>query len=263
MYDLSKFHLRTGRMGAPLPPVYDAFDDFKIRFRRGGTSLIAGQPGSFKSVLALNMMASWVRNGMTSMYFSADSDEDTAARRVFGIMTDKDSETVEQMFRRRKYDEITPVLQKVSAARFVYRALDIDKIADHLELYQIAHGDYPDVVFIDNLINFASSSQDWGGMIDLQNELDQLARETRSHVCVLHHVTDAFPSGVPVPRSAIQGKVTQIPRLVLTVAAVEAQLMIAVVKHTNGPQWPDASKWMNFQVYPSLRVHDVTREGYR
>lgn len=260
MYDLAKFHTRTGRMGAPLPEVWGAFTDVKVRFRRGGTSLIAGQPGNFKSIIALNMMVSWVQQGMTAVYFSADSDEDTAARRVYGIISDTDTESVEQLFRHKRYNVVVPVLHTVAAARFEYRALDIDGIADRLAAYEAVHGDYPDVVVVDNLINFAPSSQDWGAMIDLQKELDALARETRSHVVILHHVTDAFPAGVPVPRSAIQGKVTQIPRLVLTVAAVERQLMVACVKHTNGPQWPDASKWMNFQVYPSLRVEDVERE---
>lgn len=263
MYALDKYHTRTGRMGAPLPEVWGTFSDYKIRFRRGGLSLIAGQPGAFKSTIARNMLVSWVQQGITAVYFAADSDEDEAARQIYGIITDEDTETVDQLFRAKQYAKITPVLRTMSAARFEYRALDIDGIAERLAAFEQVHGDYPDVVFIDNLINFASSSQDWAGMIDLQNELKALAHETRSHVCVLHHVTDGFPSGVPVPRSAIQGKVTQIPTLVLTVAAAGLQLMVSVVKNRNGPTWPLADKWMNFQVYPSMRIQDVERDGYR
>jgi AAA domain len=259
MYALDKFHTRTGRMGAPLPEVWGSFSDNKITFRRGGMSLIAGQPGAFKSTLARNMLVSWVQQGMTAVYFSADSDEDEAARQVYGIISDTDTEGVERLFRTRQYDTITPVLRTMGAARFDYKAYDVDGIAFRLQAYEAVHGDYPDVVFIDNLINFASSSQDWAGMIDLQNELKALALEMRCHVCVLHHVTDAFPSGVPVPRSAIQGKVTQIPTLVLTVAAAGLQLSVASVKNRNGPAWPNADRWMNFQVYPSMRIQEVDR----
>jgi hypothetical protein len=205
------------------------------------------------------MLVSWVQQGMTAVYFAADSDEDEAARQVYGIITDTGTEEVDQLFRSRQYSEITPVLRTMSAARFEYRALNIDGIAERLAAYEQVHGDYPDVVFIDNLINFASSSQDWGGMIDLQNELKALAFETKSHMCVLHHVTDGWPSGAPVPRSAIQGKVTQIPTLVLTVAAAGLQLAIASVKNRGGPAWPNADKWMNFQVHPSMRIHEVDR----
>lgn len=262
MYDLSKYHLRTGRMGAPLPEVWGAFADNKVTFRRGGLSMIAGAPGAFKSTIARNMLVTWVREGLTAVYFAADSDEDEAARQVYGILTDVDTESVDKLFRTKQHDKIAPVLRKMNTARFEYHRLDIEAIADRLHLFQLMHGDYPDVVFIDNLINFASSSQDWGGMIDFQNELKALALETRSHVCVLHHVTDGFPAGVPVPRSAIQGKVNQIPTMVLTVAAVGLQLMIAVVKNRNGPSWPMADKWMNFQVYPSMRIQDVERGNY-
>ena len=257
MYALSKYHTRVGRIGTPLPPPYTSLESQKVKFRRGGTSLIAGQPGAFKSVFALNMLAHWAKCGMTSVYFSADSDEYTVARRMTGILSGQDMDAVEAMFKAKDYSHILPLLESLDKARFEYRALDVDGIADRLAAYEVVHGDFPDVVFVDNLINFAPSSQDWGAMIDFQNEMDAMAREFKSHICILHHVTDGFPSGVPVPRSAIQGKVTQIPRLVLTVAAAGMQISVTCVKNTNGPQYPNADKWMNFQVHNSLQVEDM------
>jgi hypothetical protein len=261
VYSLGKFHSRVGRVGTPLPTPFPSFDANRIRMRRGATSLLAGQPGSFKSVMALNMMVHWAEQNCTTLYLSADSDEFTVVRRVAGILSGRDMEQIEEQFNRKDYDYLLPLLGSLDKARLEYRAVDIDGIAERLAAYEAVQGDYPDVLFVDNLINFASSAQDWAGMIDFQNELDALARETKSHICILHHVTDAFPFGVPVPRSAIQGKVTQIPRVVLTVAAVGMQLMVSCVKNTNGPQHPSGDKWMNFQVQPSLRVEDVEFEG--
>jgi hypothetical protein len=94
-------------------------------------------------------------------------------------------------------------------------------------------------------------------MIDLLNEFNSLALETMSHICVLHHASEGYGnSGDPVPRQAIQGKLSQIPRLILTIAASGTARALACVKNTNGPQHPDADKWMEFEVEDSLRMHD-------
>ena len=53
-----------------------------------------------------------------------------------------------------------------------------------------------------------------------------------------------------------QGKVTQIPRLVLTTAANYQDMLVCCVKNTNGPQDPDAKNPMSFEVGNSLRVQD-------
>lgn len=258
MYSLSKFPHRAGRMGQPLPDPFPAFGANKVKFRQGATSMIAGQPGSFKSVLALNMLIAWAAEGCSALYFSADSDEFTVAKRVAGIITGEDTSVIEGDLlhgRHTKYVlQFNPVLHDV---RFEYRTLDIDSIADRAASFEHAFGEFPTVMFIDNLINYAESSTDWGSMIDFIKELDSLARETRSHIVVLHHASEGFPRGVPLPSSAIQGKVTQIPRLALTTASNGLALMVCCVKNTNGPQFPNASHHMNFLVEPSMRVTDL------
>lgn len=262
MFSLAKFRSRTGNIGKPLPSPFNVFDFENVRFRHGATSMLAGQPGTFKSVLALNMLARWSGMGVTAMYFSADSDEFTVARRCAGIVTNEDQAAVEAGLTpgHPNFARYCDSLNAFGNVRFEYRSMDIDQIAGRLASYEQAWGDFPDVVFIDNLINFASSATDWGEMIDLINELDALARETRSHICVLHHASDGWPSGKPVPRHAIQGKVTQLPRLVLTTAADGPHLMVSCVKNTNGPQYPNADKWMDFAVRPSLRTDENEKE---
>lgn len=263
MFSIHKFLSRTGRLGTPLPTPYPIFDIERVKFRYGGTSMLAGKPGSFKSILALNLMTRWAEMGLSALYFSADSDEFTVARRIAGILTDTDSGKVDADFEQRKYAPYMTALASLGeSARFEYRAFDdIEEIYKRVNLYELVYGGYPDLIFIDNLINFAPSTDDWGAMRDMTNAFDGLARETKTHVCVLHHASEGYGEhSDPVPSKAIQGKVSQIPRLVLTTAAAGTDLAVAAVKNTNGPQFPSADHTMPFKVQPSLRVTDNYEE---
>lgn len=262
MYDLAKLGSRIGRMGEPLPLAFPTFGNpnNRVVHRRGATSMIAGQPGSFKSVLALNMLVTWAREDCTAIYFSADSDEFTVGKRVSGIITGTDTHVVERAMLSGRFglqygDEIRNLLSQ--RVRFEYTMLDLDRITDRLDSFEHAFGSYPDVAFIDNLINYADSATDWGMMIDFTRDLDSVARERKMHICVLHHASEGFPRGVPLPSAAIQGKVTQIPRMVLTTAAEGLALMVTCVKNSNGPQYPNASHHMNFIVEQSMQVTDL------
>lgn len=257
MYSLHKFAGRTGRLGTPLPDPYPLFDASRIRFRRGGVSLIAGTPGSYKSVFALNLVTKWAPEH-SILYFSADSDEFTVAKRLSSILTDHDSETVDQrmmqdMTWRRTYQQSLEVLHN---AKFVYRSLEFETIQNHIEAFESVNG-WPDVVFVDNLIDTVEDPTDWGGMINFIKQMDVLSRETGAHICILHHASEGWAEknpGMPPPSYAVQGKVNQIPRLVLTVAAQESWMRMACVKNTNGPMDPTARRYMSWTVQPSLRV---------
>jgi len=260
MYSVAKFSSRTGLLGTPLPSPFPSFELENIRFRYGATSMIAGKPGAFKSVLALNMLVFWSQGGFPAIYFSADSDEHTVARRLAGIITRAKSEKVDADFTSGSYAAYLPALRTLSTARFEYKAVDLEGIAERLNAYEAVYGAFPALVFIDNLINFADSTGDWEQMRDMTNELDKLARETTSHICVLHHASESWGrASDPVPRAAIQGKITQIPRLALTCAADNRRLKVACVKNTNGPQYPDANRWLDFTVEQSLAITDNSR----
>lgn len=257
LYSIAKFASRTGRLGRPLESPFPVFDMENVRFRYGATSMIAGKPGAFKSTLALNLLVRWVGSGHSAVYFSVDSDEFTVARRLAGIMTGAEAQKVDTDFLAGRHADYMPSLKQFGNVRFEYRSMEMDDIADRLAAYEAVHGSYPGIVFIDNLIDFSESSDDWSRMIDMLREFDALARETRSHICVLHHASEGYGNACdPVPRAAIQGKVSQIPRLILTVAASGSALAVCCVKNTNGPQYPDANHWMPFSVQPSLKITD-------
>ena len=68
----------------------------------------------------------------------------------------------------------------------------------------------------------------------VMKELKYLARATNAAVVVLHHTSEAV-QGVPCqPRSAIQGKVAQLPALICTLGTVGTSLGVASVKNRYG-----------------------------
>jgi hypothetical protein len=65
-------------------------------------------------------------------------------------------------------------------------------------------------------------------------ELKYLARATNAAIMVLHHTSEAVPGNPCQPRSAIQGKVSQLPALICTLGTVGTSLGVASVKNRYG-----------------------------
>lgn len=239
MQSLAKAFGRSANTGRPLPEVFRSFTHNKVLFRLSATSMLAGAPGAFKSALALNLLTRWAQQGVYGLYFSADADEFTTAKRTAAILTARSVETVEAGMRGQYSHVYRQALMQMEHTRWVYRASDIDDIDRHMRGFEAVYGSFPHVVFIDNLLNVSEVGEDWTACREFIRNLDILAREAECHVCVLHHTSESsYEQGFPPPRSAILGKISQFPRLILTVGVNEATLNVACVKNTNGPQDP-------------------------
>lgn len=140
-------------------------------------------------------------------------------------------------------------LMQLDNTRWIYKASDIEDVDRHMRGFESVYGSFPHVVFIDNLLNVSEVGEDWGACREFIRNLDILAREAQCHVCVLHHTSESmYNPGLPPPRSAILGKISQFPRLILTVGANGATLNVACVKNTNGPQDPSGSTFFPLNV---------------
>lgn len=260
MQSLSKAFGRSANIGRPLPEVYKSFTLSKIVFRLSATSMIAGAPGSFKSCLALNLLARWAQQGVYGLYFSADADEFTTAKRVAAILTRRTVETVEQGMRGKQAGFYREALTAVDHTRWVYKASDIDDIDRHLRGFEAVYGSFPNVVFIDNLLNVSDAGEDWASAREFIRNLDILAREAECHVCVLHHTSEAdWRQGLPPPRASIMGKISQFPRLILTVGCTDMVLNVACTKNTNGPQDPSGNTFTPLNIDPERML--ITDSG--
>jgi hypothetical protein len=266
MYSLKRLATRAGQLGKPLPEPcgFTSWAPAGVQFRRGTTSMLAGAPGSFKSVLALNMAAWWSAQArMSVLYFSADSDEYTVGRRASGIITGEAQGDVEANMGTDAhfYDR---QLGDLGDIEFVYDQLTAEGVKDHIEAFELVYGAYPEIIFIDNLIDFAESPDDWAGMLLFVRAMDAIARKTKAHVCILHHARirpENKRPGWPPGDWEISGKITQLSRLVITVASEGRNLYWAPVKNTNGPQDREAAVRYGFFVSESMRVKDTAYRG--
>ena len=268
MYSPYRFADRVGDIGQPLPDPFKQLADNRAKFRRGATSLIAGTPGAFKSVMALNMLVTWAGQGIGSLYFAADSDEVTVVNRLTGIVTGVNVERVERQMmedkgKRQEYK--ARLYEDLPGVEFEYEQMDFEDVVKHVKSYEAVYGKYPDVIFIDNLIDFVESPTDYGGMLEFIRSMDGLSKEIKAHVCILHHAKlrdsnksdndsdDKDPMQPPADWE-VQGRITQLSRLVLTICAVGLHVNMSVVKNTLGPQTREASRVFSFEVYASMKV---------
>jgi hypothetical protein len=246
---LAKGFGRSANTGRPLPEVYKSFTHNKILFRLSATSMVAGAPGAFKSALAVNLLVRWAQQGVYGLYFSADADEFTTAKRAAAILTSRPVEIVEAGMRGSTAHVYRNALMKMENTRWIYKASDIEDIDRHMRGFESVYGSFPHVVFIDNLLNMSEVGEDWTACREFIRNLDILAREAECHVCVLHHTSESsYEQGFPPPRSAILGKISQFPRLIVTVGVNQDTLNLAVVKNTNGPQDPTGKSFFPMNI---------------
>ena len=263
MQTLARAAVRSGRTGQPLPDVWPTLAEDGVQFRRAGTAMIAGAPGSYKSTIALNLACKWADEGMTILYVSADSDQFTVAKRCAAILSGDSTKKVEHSLKEGGY---ATVLRRLSSVHFEFRPLDMAALDLRLRAFEQLYGHLPDLIVLDNLMNCVDSPADFHGQIEMTRDLDAMATATGAHILILHHTSEQYQGTEPPPRWYIQGKVTQFPRLVLTVASEPAEpgqldlLKIACVKNTNGPQQADGKRYTQFFVDPlTLRISEIRR----
>ena len=109
----------------------------------------------------------------------------------------------------------------------------------------------------------------WAGLRAIMMELHDLARNTEACVLVLHHVSEASEYGdgtKPPARRAIQGKVSQLPALILTLGydPIGKQLRVAAVKNRFGPNSADGSMNVSLDTnYAACQIGDVNLSNYQ
>jgi len=202
-----------------LPDLFPALASDGIRFRRGQVTMIAGQPNSGKSLLALFYA---VKSGVPTLYISADTDAYTTAIRAAAVITGSQVNSVEESFASGDgYEFYEDELRSLKHLRFDFDpSPTLDDISLSIEAYGEAFGEYPHLLIIDNLLNIAAlHDNEWTGMRDIAKAMHHIARQTDAAVFMLHHTSEAEGRPeLPPSRKSIQGKISQLPEMILTVA---------------------------------------------
>ena len=237
--------------GVPLPDRFTPLGESGIRFRRGQVHVIAGQPGSGKSLLALDYVG---HMNVSTLYFSADSDEDTVVNRIGAMRLNMPVSEVEEMRDTPAEGVLEAELAELSQVRFVFDATPtLDTIDLELKAWNEVYGTTPDIVVIDNLINVVCESTDneWQGLRHLMSAMKDMAQTTGSAVIVLHHTSEGEGKPTdPQPRKALMGKVAQLPELILTIAhdPGTGEFKVCPVKNRSGKATANAAWWVSLHV---------------
>lgn len=239
--------------GEPLPSPFPIFDDKKITFRRSSLHLIAGPPGSMKTITALNLV-NQMGTDVPTLYHSSDSDDFTMASRVLSMRSGKSGEEAEHL-----------VLNTPHLAESVLREFDHVKWSFHsaptlehmmreAEAFREVRGTYPHHTIIDILMDVDYEGAGEQNYWSLMAELKVMARDQQTAITIVHHTSESAKGGTPPPRAAIMGKASQLPVLVLTLwgDGHAGTLDIAVVKNRFGPGDAMAKKFFRMKVNPSI-----------
>lgn len=229
------------------------FEQNKISFRRGSIQMIAGPPGSMKTVLILNLIR-LMGDKVPTLYHSSDSDDFTVATRVIAMQTGMTTDEAEFMVLTQ------PALAQAALKDFSFvkwnfhAAPTLQQMYDEAEAYKEIHGEYPHHTIIDILMDVdyegASEQNYWA----LMSEFKVMAREMNTSLTIIHHTSESAKGGSPPPRSAIMGKANQLPTTILTLwgDSMKGTLDVAVVKNRFGPQSAMADNWFTLSANPGV-----------
>jgi hypothetical protein len=234
MQNLARIVGRPDLGGESIPDVFKVFAQNNIRIRRSEISMIAGTPGAGKSTVALAIA---LRSGVPTLYICADTNPHTMAMRLYSMITGSSQREAEEEL------TINPKLAKqvLSAASHIYWSFDstpsLDDIDEEVSAFEEMWGISPHLIVVDNLMDVAyDSGEEFAAMRAVMKELKFLCRNTDAAVLVLHHTSENFPGDPCQPSKSVQGKVNQLPALILTVGQSQTAglLGIAPVKNRYG-----------------------------
>jgi len=257
MLSLTQAAAKSTNDYALLPDLFPTLQQEGIRFRRGQLTMIAGAPNAGKSLLALWMA---VQMKVPTLYISADTDGYTTAIRAASMITGNKVTTVEEAFANGAGQEFyTQELQSINHLQFDFSpSPTLDEIDLAIRAYAESYGQYPHMIIVDNAMNVVSMHEnEWSGLREIAKAMHHIARETEAGVILLHHTSEAEGKpDLPPSRKSIQGKISQLPEMILTVALVPdtGEFRIACVKNrfaknsATGERfvtlWTDASRML-------------------
>ena len=256
---------KTDVGGEPLPAPFQAFARAGIVLRRAEVTVIAGTPGAGKSSVALHIAA---RLKQPTLYFSADTNAHTMAMRLIS-MTGKMTQQAAENLMKNNPDTAESILSENNHLFWSFESSPTLKDLDEeVSAFETIWGRSPTLIVVDNLMDVAlDGAEEFAAMRQIMKELKYLARDTNAAVLVLHHTQEGSQGYPCQPRSALQGKVAQVPAMVLTVGqqmlptGLDMYLCIAPVKNRYGKADQTGNTYIQLSFDPeSMYLEDIVRD---
>jgi len=254
MLSLSQATAKSTNEYQLLPDLFPSLASEGIRFRRGQLTMIAGQPNAGKSLIALWMA---VQMKVPTLYISADTDAYTTAIRAAAMVTGHQVSSVEEAFATGEGREFyASELASITHLQFDFApSPTLDEVDLAIRAYGEAYGQYPHMIIVDNAMNVVSMHNDeWSGLREIAKAMHHIARETDAAVLLLHHTSEnEGKPDIPPSRKAIQGKISQLPEMILTVALVShtGEFRVAAVKNRFAKHSATGDNFVTLQADPS------------
>lgn len=230
MRTLSAAARRPTPTGGFLRDVFAPLASAGIRFRAGTATYVAGVPGAMKTGFTLYLVG---RLGLPTLYFSADSEDFEMVERAAAMMTGDSPEKIRANPGDYAEQLASLPMRMVFEDSPTYKDVELETAA-----YAEVFGDFPKIIVIDNLLNLTGENEnEWGAHRDHARVIHRLTRVTGAAVFVLCHMGEdkVDPSSTPQPRTKLQGKVSHLPKVILSLAFDGERLKVAAVKNRFGP----------------------------
>lgn len=232
--------------------------------RHGQVIMIAGRSGSQKSGFAMW----WVDEmALDTIYFSGDMSAFTASSRIASKRSGLTTDEVEYALKAGG-EHRESVFEYLAESRITFsfgspitwRAID-----EELDAFVELHNKFPDIIVLDNLMDFEGAESDYTAQMSVMQGVTELARDTGATVIIMHHASDKSWDArndpfSPPSRQEVKGGLSEKPELSLSVALDPNNLNfnVAIIKQRQGPQDPTARRWTTLRCEPALtRFHQI------
>lgn len=232
MRNLAKAVGKPDLGGESLPIVFKTLHDAGVSIRRSELTMVAGVPGAGKSTIALAIA---LRAAVPTLYICADTNAHTMAMRLYSMITGQPQRESERIL----LEQPSLAKDNLRMAGHIFWSFDsaptLNDIYDEVFAFTEVWGDTPHLIVVDNLMDVTlDSGEEFAGMRTIMKEFKFMSRDTNASIVVLHHTSEAFQGEPCPPLRAVQGKVNQLPALIMTVGQQGGLLGVASVKNRYG-----------------------------
>lgn len=238
----------------PLPAPFKVFEENEALFYRGAVTLLAGGPGSMKTISTMNFVRTMK---VPTLYFSNDSTAYTIITRAYAMLTKQDIRIARGQIERDP-GSASRVLSLWGNVRFEFNSKpSIEDLAMSGEAFHTLYGEYPHFTVVDVLMNVDHEGVPEQNYWRLMPELKAIASDWNTAMFAVHHTTESVKGEPCQPMSAILGKANQLPELIITTH----QGNYAVVKNRNGKSDVSGRTTFRLDTFPSQsRMEDAAHQ---
>lgn len=236
MLTLSQALNKRGASGVPLPTIYASLAYKGAHICRGQVALIVASPSAGKTLLAYNLLAGMPEDISILAFVLDGGGVTTACAKFASIITGDEFATVKASMLANEERYPKALQERLPNIRVVTYATSLDDVQTQVNAHEQRFGLPPDLILIDVLGSIAGQYLDeWATLKAMTLELNAMADLEGCAIIAAHHTTDLLTTD-PASRDKTLGKITQYPRLVLSVGfnPDTGEFKVAVVKGSEG-----------------------------